>query len=64
VNERLEVLIVRLALSKKAIGDKFAYLALGALFYPLLKRDEQSKSAQAKEASEAGAAGDDVYPLF
>lgn len=64
MSERLESLIVRLAMSKAGLAGRLRYFLLGGFFYPLLRREEHLKSVQAREASEASAAGDDVYPLF
>ncbi len=64
MSESLESLIVSLAMSKVDLRVRLRYLLLGAIFYSLLRREKHLKSVQAKEVSEASAAGDDVYPLF
>ena len=64
MSERLEALILRLAMSKPGMRRRIAYLIRGLLFYPLLRREERQRSDAAREAADAGAAGDDVYPLF
>ncbi|WP_020592897.1 hypothetical protein [Kiloniella laminariae] len=63
MNETLQVLILKLARSKKTWQEKAKYLFYGLIFYPLLKKEE-IRQLKGEKTSDTSTVGDDVYPLF
>lgn len=56
--------ILCLALSKKKLPQKLAYIFQGIIFMPFLVYEERKQKQQGRNLSDGNQAGDDVYPLF
>ncbi len=56
--------MVLLALHKKGLKEKIAYLFKGMLFLPFLIKDTLKTERKEDVSASMSAAGDDIYPLF
>ena len=62
--ERLEISLIKIALSKAGWMNKIKYLLVCTIFYPILLVEEKRNKQKGKVGAQVSTDGDDVYPLF
>ena len=55
--------LIRFALDRSPDKERFRYLLLAIIFYPMLLR-EGTGGKKSNESAVSSQAGDDIYPLF